>query len=79
MTMTIDSTQITIKDRTGARLRERLSERLADAAALRCTEHDRAVVAVSIHARENGWFDATWITCCEALEQQAAAIVRERC
>lgn len=79
MMLTIDATQITIKDRTGERLRERLGARLTDAAALRCTEHDQAVVAVSIHARENGWFDTTWITCCESLEQQAMSIVRERC
>lgn len=79
MTLTIEGTQITIKDRSGERLRERLAGRLSDAAALRCVEHDQAVIAMSIHARENGWFDTTWITCCEKLEQQAMAIVRERC
>jgi hypothetical protein len=34
---------------------------------------------VSLDERENGWFDARWVTCCERLEQQAAAIVKERC
>ncbi|HYO75829.1 MAG TPA: hypothetical protein VE010_05150 [Thermoanaerobaculia bacterium] len=70
--------KITIEDR-GTGLRQRLQERLDRAADLRCAEHDQAVVAVSIHARENGWFDANWTTCCDALEQQAVAIVKERC
>jgi hypothetical protein len=70
--------KITIEDR-GPGLREKLRERLDRAARLRCTEHGEAVVAVSIHARENGWFDALWVTCCEALERQATAIVKERC
>lgn len=70
--------RISIDDRL-PQLRDRLRERLERASALRCTEHDRPVVAVSIHGRENGWFDSTWTTCCEALEQQAAAIVKERC
>jgi hypothetical protein len=71
--------QITIEDRGRPTLRERLRERLDHAAALRCAEHDQPVVAVTIHGRENGWFDTRWVTCCEALEQQAAAIVKERC
>jgi hypothetical protein len=79
MTLTIDSTHVTITDRAGVRLRERLDGRLSDAAALRCVEHAQAVIAVTIHARENGWFESTWITCCETLEKQATAIVRERC
>lgn len=70
--------RITIQDRSSS-LRERLRERLDRAAGLRCAEHDQAVIAVSIHARENGWFDSRWTTCCEGLEQQAAAIVKERC
>ena len=78
MTLTIKDMRVTIEDRAGARLRERLQQRLAVAAELRCTEHDRRIVSVSIHARENGWFDATWTTCCESLEQQAVAIVKER-
>lgn len=79
MTLTINEMRVTIEDRGGAGLRERLRERLARAAELRCADHGQAVVAVSIHARENGWFDATWTTCCESLEQQAVALVRDRC
>jgi len=60
-------------------LRERLSERLERAAALRCAEHGEPVVSVTLHARENGWFDTLWTTCCAALETQAGAIVRQRC
>lgn len=71
--------QITVEDRGRPTLRERLRERLEHAAALRCPEHDQPVVAVTIHGRENGWFDARWITCCAVLEQQASAIVKERC
>jgi hypothetical protein len=70
--------KITIRDRE-VFLRERLSDRLDHAALLRCVEHGEPVIAVTIHARENGWFDATWITCCETLQQQAVAIVKERC
>ena len=70
--------KVTVRDRE-AFLRERLSDRLDHAARLRCPEHGEPVVAVTIHARENGWFDATWITCCETLQQQAVAIVKERC
>jgi hypothetical protein len=70
--------KITIRDR-GPSLRERLRERLALAAALRCADHDQPIIAVTIHGQENGWFDSTWTTCCEALEQQAAAIVKQRC
>jgi hypothetical protein len=70
--------QITIKDRTQV-LRDRLRERLDRAALLRCGEHDEPVVAVTINGRENGWFDSMWTTCCEALSQQASAIVKERC
>jgi hypothetical protein len=60
-------------------LRERLRERLDRAAGLLCSEHSQPVVAVSIHDRENGWFDSMWVTCCESLEQQATAIVKNRC
>ena len=70
--------QVVVKDR-GTSLRERLRERLDRAAVLRCKEHDQAVVSVTIHERENGWFDSTWTTCCEGLELQAKAIVKERC
>ena len=59
--------------------RERLRERLERAAELRCAEHGEAVVAVTIHGRENGWFDSVWTTCCTTLETQAAAIVKARC
>ncbi|HEX7152036.1 MAG TPA: hypothetical protein VF618_11160 [Thermoanaerobaculia bacterium] len=70
--------QITIEDR-GHSFRERLRERLDRAAALRCDEHGQPVTAVTIYGRENGWFDSMWTTCCERLQQQAAAIVKERC
>jgi len=59
--------------------RERLRERLERAAQLRCPEHGQTVVAVTIFGRENGWFDSRWTTCCEGLERQAVAIVKERC
>ena len=72
------SMQVTIVDR-GLKLRERLRERLDRAAGLLCVEHGHPIVAVTIHARENGWFDSRWTTCCENLEQQAVAIVKERC
>ena len=73
-----DVMQINIKAR-GTGLRERLRERLERAATLRCTEHGQAVTSVTIHERENGWFDSMWTTCCEGLERQATAIVKERC
>jgi hypothetical protein len=63
----------------GVAQQERLRERLDRAAELRCSEHGQPVVAVTIYGRENGWFDARWTTCCEVLEQQAVAIVKERC
>lgn len=69
---------ITIKDREQS-IARRLGERLERAGKLRCTEHHLPVAAVSIHGRENGWFDARWTTCCEDLEKRAAAIVKERC
>ncbi len=71
--------EIKIVDRGHSVLREKLRERLARAAALRCAEHDQPVVAVTINGRENGWFDTRWTTCCEDLQRQAAAIVKERC
>ena len=70
--------RVTIVDRE-LRLRELLRDRLDHAAGLLCLEHGEPVVAVTIHARENGWFDSTWITCCESLEKQAVAIVKQRC
>ena len=78
MSVPADVMRITVNDR-GARLRERLGERLERAAQLRCPEHGQAVVAVTIHARENGWFDSTWTTCCADLQRKAAAIVKDRC
>jgi hypothetical protein len=60
-------------------VRERLRERLDRASQLSCSEHGLPPVAVTIHGRENGWFDSTWITCCEGLEKQAVAIVKKRC
>ena len=70
--------KITIEDREQV-LRSRLRERLERAAQLRCDEHGEPVAAVTIHGRENGWFDSTFITCCEGLQLQAAAVVKERC
>lgn len=70
--------RITIED-LGPSHRERLRERLESAGKLRCTEHGQGVIAVTLHGRENGWFDSRWTVCCEGLEKQAAAIVKERC
>ena len=70
---------VTIEDRGSTRLSERLRDRLERARLLRCAEHGLPVVAVAICGRENGWFDTRWTTCCEALEREAAAIVKERC
>ena len=70
--------KITIEDR-GMRLRDRLRERLERVTALRCEEHGESIVAVTINGRENGWFDSTWIACCDRLTQKASAIVKERC
>lgn len=69
---------VNIEDR-GYGLRSRLSERLARAALLRCPEHGLGIVAIDISARENGWFDSRWTTCCEALERQGMAVVKDRC
>lgn len=69
--------KITVAD-TEMRLHERLRERLDRAAQLRCDEHGQPIVSVTIYNRENGWFDARWTTCCEALEKQAVAIVKDR-
>jgi hypothetical protein len=68
---------ITIED-CGPGVRERLRDRLERASQLVCEEHGKPVVAVTIHGRENGWFDARWTTCCETLEQQAVGIVKAR-
>ena len=70
--------KIIIEDRAQA-LGSRLRERLEHASRLQCSEHGQPVVAVTIHGRENGWFDSTWTTCCDGLQQQAVAIVKERC
>jgi hypothetical protein len=69
---------IAVTDR-GPELRERLRGRLEAAARLVCASHGQTVYAVAIHARENGWFDANWTTCCSDLERQAAAILKARC
>ena len=70
--------KVIVEDRGRPALRERLRERLDRAAKLRCPEHDEPVVSVTIHGRENGWFDTQWTTCCEALERLAAGIVKTR-
>jgi hypothetical protein len=69
--------RVSFNDR-GPELRLRLRTRLERAAQLRCPEHDQPVVAITIHARENGWFDSVWVTCCPDLERRAAAIVKNR-
>jgi hypothetical protein len=74
----LDSMRVAINGRE-PELRERLRGRLEQASRLRCPEHDQPVVSVTIHARENGWFDSTWTTCCPDLERQAVAIVKNRC
>ncbi len=78
MSVSADVMRIAVNDR-GPELRERLRDRLDRAAQLRCPEHGQPVFAVTIHARENGWFDSTWITCCADLERQATSILKDRC
>jgi hypothetical protein len=78
MSSLANAMRITVEDRSMT-LRERLRDRLDRASALRCAEHDQQVIAVTIHNRENGWFDSHWTTCCERLERQAVAIVKQRC
>lgn len=78
MSVSADVMRIAVNDR-GPELRERLRDRLDRAAQLRCREHGQPVFAVTIHARENGWFDSTWITCCADLERQATSILKDRC
>ncbi|HYH10622.1 MAG TPA: hypothetical protein VEK11_26495 [Thermoanaerobaculia bacterium] len=78
MSVLMDVMRIVVHDR-GPELRNRLRPRLEQAALLRCVEHSQSVTAVTIHARENGWFDSTWTTCCADLERQAVAIVKDRC
>ena len=70
--------KITIESRSPV-LADRLRERLDLAGRLRCDEHEEPVLAVTIIGRDNGWFDATWITCCDGLTRQATAIVKDRC
>lgn len=78
MSVPAELMHIAVIDR-GPGLRERLRSRLELASELRCAEHGQRVIAVSIHAREHGWFDSTWTTCCADLERQATAIVKDRC
>ena len=78
MTTISEAMQITFRELSGT-LPERLRERLEQAARLRCAEHGQPVAAVTIHARENGWFDSVWTTCCASLETEAATIVKARC
>jgi len=70
--------KVAVNDR-GPGLRELLRDRLDQAAQLRCTEHGEPVVAVTIHGRENGWFDTIWTTCCSALDRPAPSLVKGRC
>ena len=78
MNVLTEGMKITYRQATDT-LRERLRPRLEGAAQLRCAAHGQSVVAVTIHGRENGWFDALWTTCCTGLETQAKAIVKDRC
>lgn len=78
MSAMADVMRIAVNDR-GPELRERLRDRLERAAQLRCLLHGEPVVAVTIHGRENGWFDSTWTTCCDDLQRQATAILKDRC
>ena len=70
--------QITFDDKH-ARVRDRLRERLERVGELRCADHQQAVIGVIINARENGWFDSRWTTCCEKLEREATKILGSRC
>lgn len=70
--------RVAVNDR-GPELRERLRDRLDGVARLCCPEHGQPVAAVTIHGRENGWFDCTWTTCCADLERRAVAIIKNRC
>ncbi|MFZ2491066.1 MAG: hypothetical protein WA208_06255 [Thermoanaerobaculia bacterium] len=79
MSETAEVMQIVVNDDRGRALPERLRVRLERAALLRCADHGQPVVAITIHIRENGWFDTTWVTCCAELERQATAIVKNRC
>ena len=79
MRFTLQDTMTITIENVGLAARERLRQRLEHASRLYCIEHGQSVVAVTIYGRENGWFDARWTTCCEGLERQAAAIVKDRC
>jgi len=57
MKAAVKEMQITVVDRE-LMLRQRLSERLERVAGILCAVHGQPVVAVTIHARENGWFDS---------------------
>lgn len=74
----MNAMKVTIEYRSPA-LADQLRERLELAGRLRCVEHDQPVVSVTIVGRENGWFDSTWIACCDGLARRAKAIVKERC
>ncbi|MCU1231646.1 MAG: hypothetical protein JWO97_4530 [Acidobacteria bacterium] len=74
MRITIEGREHTLREQ----LRNRLRERLHDTTQLRCAEHGGPVVAVSIHGRENGWYDTMWTTCCDELERRASAILKKR-
>ena len=78
MSAVVDVMRVSVVDR-GHALQERLRERLERVALLRCPEHGQGVVAVVIHARENGWFDSRWTTCCDGLEREAATLLKDRC
>lgn len=68
---------VTVDDRL-AMLRPQLNERLTRVGALRCAVHDEPVGAVTINARENGWFDSRWTTCCDAFERRVSSVLGSR-
>jgi hypothetical protein len=70
--------KVTIIDREYA-VRDRIQQRLASVAGLRCSKHGTGIAAVTIHASSNGWFESNFTGCCERLTAAAAAIVKERC
>jgi hypothetical protein len=78
MSATMERSMNIVIEKCSPGVQQRIRERLDRAAELRCEEHGQPPVGVIIHGRENGWFDARWTTCCEPLEQQARAIVKER-
>jgi hypothetical protein len=72
------SLKVTVHGRGNPALKEKLRKRIEAAEQLKCSEHGKHVVALTINDLENGWFDCRWTTCCDQLEQQAAGILKRR-